>query len=78
VSHNAVMAEFVGGPLDGKQQCLIAGCGIVTDHEIGIAIVDESGLVKMVSHTYQRRSIDGVFVKLPSGMSPFDWIGGEA
>jgi hypothetical protein len=78
VNDNAVMAEFVGGPLDGKQQCLIAGCGTVTMHEIGIAIVDESCLVKMVNHKYQRRSINGVFVKLPNGMSPFDWIGGEA
>lgn len=73
-----IMAEFVGGPMDGKQQYLPSDTNEVTVFELDRSIVDESGNVKMINHVYERRSIESIFVRLPNGFYPYDWKGGKS
>lgn len=60
-------AEFVGGPADGRQQVVPGEPSRLTLGEL------KDG--KVVSHAYRRRRINGIGVRLPSGMVPYDWAG---
>ena len=64
--------------MDGTQRCLESSANEVTFFELDKSIVDESGKVKVVQHLYKRRSVEGVFVRLPNGFYPFEWKGSEA
>lgn len=58
-------AEFVGGPIDGKQK-------ILPDEPSEMNIKEwKDG--EIVEHLYVRRKINGIGVRLPSGLIPFDW-----
>lgn len=58
-------AEFVGGPIDGKQRIL--------PDEPGEMNIKEWKDGAIVEHLYIRRKINGIGVRLPSGLIPFDW-----
>lgn len=58
-------AEFVGGPVDGQQR--------IVPGEPSELFVDEFKDFKIVQHVYVRRRINGIGVRLPSGMVPYDW-----
>jgi hypothetical protein len=58
-------AEFVGGPIDGQQR-ILAG-------EPETWEVDEFASMKVTTHIYRRRRIDGIGVRLPNGLVPYDW-----
>jgi len=72
---DGIHAEFVGGTFDGQYRFLPSETNEVTVQEFDQAIVDEHGKVKIVNHKYVRRSVNGIFVRLPSGAYPFDWKG---
>ena len=78
MSSEAIMAEFVGGPMDGQQRCLESSANEVIFFETDLAVVDDAGKVKVIKHKYERRSTESIFVRLPNGFFPFDWKGGEA
>ena len=68
-----ILAEFVGGPADGQQRCLEHGKNSVVFFHRELVALNESGQVKVVAHSYQRREVNGIWVRLPNGMYPFDW-----
>ena len=70
-----IHAEFVGGPLDGQIRFLPDETNEVRVHEHDNVTVDKHGKVQIVNHNYLRRSIGGIFVRLPNGFYPFDWKG---
>ena len=58
-------AEFVGGPIDGQQRIL---CGEPDEHD-----VEEFNGKRVETHIYRRRKINGIGVRLPTGLVPYDW-----
>ena len=71
---DAIHAKFVGGPDDGLHRFLPSETNEVTIQEF-YQEIDEHGKVKIVNHKYARRSVNGIFVRLPNGFYPFDWKG---
>lgn len=59
-------AEFVGGPIDGRQYILPKEPQHVDIQEL------KNGSI--VDHRYVRRRINGIAVRLPSGLAPYDWM----
>lgn len=73
-----IQAEFVGGPMDGHQRWLEHGVNHAVFFQRELVAVDESGKVKVVKYSYQRREVNGIWIRLPSGLYPFDWKPVEA
>lgn len=68
-----INVEFVGGPMDGHQRWLEHGVNHAVFFQRELVSVTESGQVKVVAYSYQRREVNGIWVRLPSGSYPFDW-----
>lgn len=70
-----IMAEFIGGPMDGNQRCLPTENKEVVAFCCDGVSFDESGKMKVVEHLYRRRSFEGVWCRLPNGFHPYDYKG---
>lgn len=65
-------AELVGGPADGIRKVLYGEPETV---EITEAVTAAPGeMPQCYVHTYRRRRVNGIGVRLPSGMFPYDWL----
>ena len=63
-------AELVGGPVDGRVYML-------RDEPEHVDVKEwKDGAI--VEHRYVRRRINGIGVRLPSGLIPFDWVPDKA
>lgn len=65
VPANQINVEFVGGPIDGQIRTL--------PDEPNALTIKELKKGEIVEHVYIRRKINGINVRLPSGLFPFDW-----
>lgn len=69
-----IPAEFVGGPMDGQHLWLLPDQNAVEVYvqDCKQSASAESGQVRIVQHIYQRRQVNGIFVRLPNGFYPYD------
>ncbi len=63
---NSAPAEFVGGPIDGRRNILFG-----EPEDVGIKELNNGSIIE---HLYVRRRINGIAVRLPNGLIPYDWV----
>jgi hypothetical protein len=69
-----IPAEFVGGPMDGQQRWLLPDQNSVEVLDCKQSALAELclGRVRIVTRNYQRRQVNGIFVRLANGFYPYD------
>jgi hypothetical protein len=72
---SGITAELFGGPMDGQWITLN---GEPEMFEVPVKTMPEIGRLcseptKIITHVYRRRRDNGIAVRLPGGLYPYDW-----
>ena len=62
----SIRIEFFGGPKDGQQM-------LIPERKSELLVWEQLPNYSVAEHIYQARIINGIFVRLPSGLYPYDW-----